>query len=74
MGEVSFTQILGDLAAEFGHPPGGWLKQPMRQFQAWVAELGRRRRRELEAHQAAQERADLNEKRDAFFRSHGVKV
>lgn len=71
---MPFVAILGDLSAEFGWAPDAWRRLTWREFQEWVAELGRRRARELEAHQASKERGELESARDAFFRSQGVRV
>lgn len=73
MTEVSFTSILADLSAEFGWQPDAWRRLTWRELQAWVVELGRRRKQETEARQDAEQRAQAQQQRDEFYRSHGIR-
>lgn len=73
MSAVSFTSVLGDLSAEFGWAPDAWKKLTWRELQAWVVELGRRRREEADAHRDAERRQQVEQQKAAFFRSQGVR-
>lgn len=73
MTAVSFTSILADLSAEFGWAPDAWRRLTWRELQAWVVELGRRRKQEMEARQDAQTRAQIQQQSDEFYRSRGIR-
>lgn len=55
--------ILADLSGEFGWGPDAWRRLGWRELQAWVDELGRRRREEAEARRRAEQRAEIERQR-----------
>ena len=73
MTSVSFTAVLGDLSAEFGWAPDAWRRLTWRELQAWIVEMGRRRTQEMEARIEAERRSRVEQQRDEFYRSRGIR-
>jgi hypothetical protein len=63
---------VADLSAEFGWQPGAWRTLGWRELQAWVAELGRRRKEEQHAQAQARAQQARDKAAQDFYAQHGI--